>query len=419
MQTNIHPQNPRKRSMRLPTLVLTMTLLFTLSQTGFALAVITFTKQDVIDHNATLYNEWKIVPGGQMSDELKELYLKPTKNCQSDDPIIRETATRITANAASEYDKAAAINDWVATNIWYDWDDYYDESYDADYSAVATLGRGAGVCEGYANLTIALLQAVGIPTRKVNGGLVGYNSITSSDRLSFNGEDLYSSEIIFNDPGILSIFASHAWCEAWVDGRWIIIDTTYNSPNSLKNGQKTSDKRNVRRCFDISLENLSANHTINTSTGYEPFVGVSSYYAGPVTVVPYASTVFVDGVEFSFNAYNIGGNNYFKLRDIAFVLADKFDVDYLDGAIFIMIGKAYTPNGSEMQNGDGMSKAATRTSVLLTRNGTVFSGIVYPAYNIDGNNYLKLRDLAEYIGFDVDWRDGKVWIEKNESYTND
>ncbi|MDF2950179.1 MAG: copper amine oxidase, partial [Sedimentibacter sp.] len=25
------------------------------------------------------------------------------------------------------------------------------------------------------------------------------------------------------------------------------------------------------------------------------------------------------------------------------------------------------------------------------------------AYNIDNNNYFKLRDIAEYIDFEVDW----------------
>ena len=43
--------------------------------------------------------------------------------------------------------------------------------------------------------------------------------------------------------------------------------------------------------------------------------GVSANNAAPT-----ASKVMVDGNNVSFDAYNIGGNNYFKLRDVAKVL---------------------------------------------------------------------------------------------------
>ena len=39
-----------------------------------------------------------------------------------------------------------------------------------------------------------------------------------------------------------------------------------------------------------------------------------------VTAIPTASTVLVDGQNIAFDAYNIDGNNYFKLRDIAYVI---------------------------------------------------------------------------------------------------
>jgi hypothetical protein len=42
------------------------------------------------------------------------------------------------------------------------------------------------------------------------------------------------------------------------------------------------------------------------------------------------------------------------------------------------------------------------------------------AYTIGGNNYIKLRDIAKLFDFDVDWRDGKAWIEPDVSpYTED
>ena len=40
----------------------------------------------------------------------------------------------------------------------------------------------------------------------------------------------------------------------------------------------------------------------------------------PIPAVPTASTILLNGVPTAFTAYNIGGNNYFKLRDLAYAL---------------------------------------------------------------------------------------------------
>ena len=39
-----------------------------------------------------------------------------------------------------------------------------------------------------------------------------------------------------------------------------------------------------------------------------------------ITAKPTESNVLVNGVSKSFDAYNINGSNYFKLRDLAYVL---------------------------------------------------------------------------------------------------
>jgi hypothetical protein len=51
--------------------------------------------------------------------------------------------------------------------------------------------------------------------------------------------------------------------------------------------------------------------------------------AGSQTAAPTASKITLDGAEVSFTAYNIGGNNYFKLRDLGAAL--NFGVTW-DGA---------------------------------------------------------------------------------------
>jgi len=128
-------------------------------------------------------------------------------------------------------------------------------------------------------------------------------------------------------------------------------------------------------------------------------------YAG-VPAAPTASKVQVNGEAKAFEAYNINDNNYFKLRDIAYVLNDtdaSFSVGW-DGAansIALVKGEAYAPTGSEMKvsgTKDIKDAVASNSSILI-------DGVkaALKAYNINGNNYFKLRDLGTALGFNVGW----------------
>jgi hypothetical protein len=137
---------------------------------------------------------------------------------------------------------------------------------------------------------------------------------------------------------------------------------------------------------------------------------------------PTASKILIDSKEVAFQAYNINGNNYFKLRDLAMVVngTDKnFEVswDAEKNAVNLLPGKAYTPAGGELEATDNIkSKDAILTSSKLYVNGIE---VQLTAYNIGGNNYFKLRDIATAINFGVTW-DGtanKIGIDTNSEYT--
>ena len=118
------------------------------------------------------------------------------------------------------------------------------------------------------------------------------------------------------------------------------------------------------------------------------------------------SRVLVDGTEISFDAYNIGGNNYFKLRDLAFVLNQtdrQFEVIWDAGrnAILMTLGNPYTAVGGELgagASGGGQTAALSTAAVYL--DGTK---VTLTAYTINGNNYFKLRDLGRALDFGVEW----------------
>ncbi|MGI6686222.1 MAG: stalk domain-containing protein [Bacillota bacterium] len=120
---------------------------------------------------------------------------------------------------------------------------------------------------------------------------------------------------------------------------------------------------------------------------------------------PTAAKVMVNGTATSFDAYNINNNNYFKLRDLAKVLSGsekqfevKWDVD--KKAINLISNTAYTEIGGEMAAGDGKAKKASLNQAKIYKDGVE---IPLTAYNINDNNYFKLRDIAKAFNIGVTW----------------
>jgi hypothetical protein len=137
---------------------------------------------------------------------------------------------------------------------------------------------------------------------------------------------------------------------------------------------------------------------------------------------PTASKVLVNGQEVAFQAYNINNNNYFKLRDLAMVVngtEKNFEVSW-DGAknaISLESDKAYTPAGGELSVSDKPAiKEAKPTASTVYINGKELKLI---AYNINGNNYFKLRDIGKAVNFGItfDAASSTIGIDTSTDYT--
>jgi hypothetical protein len=181
------------------------------------------------------------------------------------------------------------------------------------------------------------------------------------------------------------------------------------------------------------------------------------YAAETVTATPTSATVFIDGVAVDFTAFNIDGRNYFMLRDVAYALSGtpaQFDVEWVPtfpiyarmfdvewtpelsarGRISIR-REQYTPVGGEMAvaiQGDRQAVPVFQTlypylgyiesehSDPDLPDGARFAGSVgrdgnwltwyamgptmhLSGYNIDGNNFFAIRDLAMYLDFGLSW----------------
>jgi len=128
-----------------------------------------------------------------------------------------------------------------------------------------------------------------------------------------------------------------------------------------------------------------------------------------IIATPTSSTVLVNDISVDFDAYNIEGYNYFKLRDLAFVLSGtpkQFEVGWDDTnkAVTLTSGKPYTVTGGEMSaKGQGVKSIKPTTSKIILDGKEVS----FTAYNIDGYNYFKLQEIGEALNFSVDWDDIK------------
>lgn len=161
---------------------------------------------------------------------------------------IPSPVTMLTSNILqgidTDYEKARAINEWVANNIYYDKDYVLKNKTYTAITPTEVLTDRVSVCEGYANLTVAMLNSASIPAVVVNGYALGVDSSATWSEV----KDYYS--------------ANHAWVEAYVDGRWIIMDPTWDSKNISHLGKKTTKTPVAYRYFDATLEMFSADHKI-------------------------------------------------------------------------------------------------------------------------------------------------------------
>lgn len=143
---------------------------------------------------------------------------------------------------------------------------------------------------GYANLTTALARSAGIPCKVVTGFADGLNSFNAFHGI-FN---LYKEYLTSSDEEIFSeMNTNHAWKEAFVNGRWVTLDTTWDSNNEDRSGIKTMAESDSKY-FDIDLEDFSETHAFWKNEFFDP---ASDYRVEDktdteeVTPAPYATAV--------------------------------------------------------------------------------------------------------------------------------
>ena len=188
-----------------------------------------FVESLVLDHNIVEMSAWKKA----------ENYLSRTLSEE-----MVQLSNEIVGSEIDEYRKLYLLNYWVADNIFYDFDYFYSNEGVLYTNAEDVYGQGRSVCAGYANLLQTLVQAQGIPckqayTYSVGDGTIGY----------------------FNESNCNIASSNHAHVEAYIDGRWVIMDPTWDSNNRYEDGEYHYKEPTIR-FFDVTLDYLSFSHKI-------------------------------------------------------------------------------------------------------------------------------------------------------------
>lgn len=129
----------------------------------------------------------------------KQLFLQSTQMVNwNEDMLAIGKAKELTKNAKTDEEKVKIIYDYITKSIKYDNEKV--NTVQAGYipSIDATLKSKSGICYDYAVLTAAMLRSVDIPTKLI----MGYKS---------------------------DLEEYHAWNEIYLNGKWVIADTTYDS----------------------------------------------------------------------------------------------------------------------------------------------------------------------------------------------
>lgn len=193
-----------------------------------------FPNTDIYYHNKKILSE---------NNNVKKRHTSLILFSADEQKLLRDLARRVIGEEKDPYNQVFLISDWVAKNIYYDYDALEKGEYDIT-KAIDTLNAKRSICQGYANLTEALVRAIDIPCRKTIGYLIGG---TGAEDETWN--DVKKGE------------SNHIWNEVYVNGRWIIIDSTLNSTNIYEKGEFIRGE-SIYSYFDMTLKAFSDKHRI-------------------------------------------------------------------------------------------------------------------------------------------------------------
>ena len=156
------------------------------------------------------------------------------------DQAVANLLKTLDLSGKTDYQKIKAIYDYICSNITYDYDNLYDDSYTLKHSSYAALINKKAVCQGYASLFYRLALEAGIDARVISGDS--------------------------NGP--------HAWNIVKIEGSYYNLDSTWDAGNTeyeyfLKNAKDfpnhTRDAAYTTAAFTSSYPIAATSYAVHGS----------------------------------------------------------------------------------------------------------------------------------------------------------
>lgn len=207
-------------------------------------------------------------PPKPVSKELKD-YLSSSDQVPAKNPTIQKTAKELTRSAKTQFDAVQQILSWVVDHMNYV---LRPEKYDALYS----FKTGKGNCQNYSHLTAALMRAVEIPVRIVNGITLdkSYDIKTESGVMTIKMAQGRHSwiEVYFSDLGWVPFDPQQL--EMFVSNRFIRAEVGVDNDETEKDGliRWTTDKGiNLQPLFEETIETDFVLDNVNLMALKQPY----------------------------------------------------------------------------------------------------------------------------------------------------
>lgn len=122
---------------------------------------------------------------------------------------VEELAQYLSKPAKSDFEKVRSFFVWMSSNITYDVELFrrYRPGTSMNITAEDILKQKKAVCQGYADLFIALCEEEGIVSKMIPGYSKGFGNRNRTD---------FST-------------ADHAWNAVMLDGKWYLLDATWGA----------------------------------------------------------------------------------------------------------------------------------------------------------------------------------------------
>ena len=187
--------------------------------------------------------------------EFNNAFIKPANYTDKSgiDASVISMSNEIVGSETNAYEKVRLLHTWVADNLYYDIPYAMDAVLTTPTTAKEVLEKRYGVCEGYANLLTELIRAQGIPAARVETLSID-EEINNIPSKTFAAHPDYMKNVKY---------PNHVYVEAYVDGRWVRMDPTWDCVNTYVNGTFTNGGEHGTHYFDVITEMFSLRQMIH------------------------------------------------------------------------------------------------------------------------------------------------------------